>query len=1015
MSEKLNDGVLNSFRESIHALYGKDLTNEISNSLKDLLGLTDQYIVESNKFASLMLRLKNNDDRIRLLHEHITFRKAILSKLDLWIGKRQKVNARSVFSQFETDFDQFINSQPSFWIVDQPSERFTKLPQDSFRVSFFKLLKRTGYTLTALPIRFANLFRKLFKKNLLPEPVWKQRIPVNRLSEWYYKNYFLEHYLELKDQTMQETAILASEFWTADHRLFQSVNEVFSGSVSFEEFSQTWENDFQPLFLSLSQKIRTREEEQGEGVIEILNVVDQKFDQQLILAGTLEFQSWQHSERKKRTFHKRVLNNYSSKITRRNNTLFALADDWKFNQEIYILKTSARKSSLQLRLRLQSRAVAMNEAMQKLPVAINEAWEFVKNGENQELRKNLAQAKYSANKSLNSLIVPKISDLLLEQGFPQVIDETEQTMLGELSSMTGKRILIDGFDPSVDYSDKSMQSVIPLELVEFEMMNQIKKVILKSKTETIEKLETIKTDLESLGRMVVFGLDSAIVLFDEMEENADDQAAAEANLSMSRALENYDSLKLYFDNFINDLAKSIDKATEKYAVQLTELTDNSRVADIRYRITKAKAIKRSNMMLHETVEFLQEYTLKVKSWYFLSKKKIDTGINVIKDQLGIQHLPGDISFEISDYLVTGDVAVKKLPFVYRRLFLNEPLKDATFYYRRVDEIVKLEKAWHKWLEGSFTPVLLSGERGSGVSTFLQMFVKEKIRQNPIVYSVLPGKRIQTEEEMLALLGISFQGSAFLRLNELIEFVEKQERFVVVVDKMQFFYLRVPGGFNVLKKLFEIISQTSRKIFWICSSELYASNYLQKTIGLHDYFPVLISMKNLSREDVRKIIMLRHKASGYELVFKPSGNDLKDRSYEKRNPEMKQTWLREKYFETLNQLTQSNISFALQIWLRSSQKEVGSQISLNSLDNLDFSFMFNLPREVVFGLHSLLLHERLDVFQLSQVLSISKRQAYLLLMRLSDRGIVSEENGYYSIHRLLYRQAVTLLQERNLIH
>jgi hypothetical protein len=1015
MSEKLNEGVLNSFKESMHALYGEDLVHEISISLKDLFVLTDQYFIESNKFAALMLRLKNKDDRVRLLHEHIVFRKGILSKLDLWVGKRQKVNARAVFSHFESQFDHFILTQPSFWIVDQPFERFNKHHEDSLKVSFFKLLKRTGYSFSALPVRSANLFRKLLKKDALPDPVWKQKIPIKKLSEWYYKNYFLERYLELKDQTMKETALLASEFWEADHRFFQIVNDVFSGAVSFEDFVKSWESEIHPLFLGLSQKVKAKEEEKRADVLEILKTLDQKFDQQLLVAGTLEFQTWQHSERKKKAFHKRQMSVYSSKISRRNNTLFALADDWKFNQEIYILKTSARKSSLQLKLRLHSRAATMHETMQKLPLAINESWEVVKSGEKQELRKNLSEAKYLANKSLNSIIIPQISDLLLDQGFPLVIDETEQTMLGELYAMTGKRILIDGFDPSTDYSDKSMQSVIPLELVEFEMMNQVKKVILSAKTTTIEKLETIKTDLESLGRMVVFGIDSAIVLFDEMVDNPIDHAITEANLSMSRALENYDSLRLFFDNFIAGLVKSIDSAIDDYSVKLTELTDNSRVADIRYRITKAKAIKRSNLLLHKTMAFFQDYAIKFKLWYSLSRKRIDSGINVIRDQLGIQHLPVDISFEISDYLVSGDETVKKLPFVYRRLFLNEPLKDATFYYRRVDEVSKLEEAWLKWMKGSFTPVLLTGERGSGVSTFLQMFVKEKIRQNPIVYSVMPGKRIQTEEELLALLGFSFQGSAFLGLHELTEFVEKQERFVVVVDKLQFFYLRVPGGFNVLKKLFEIISQTSRKIFWICTSEKYASNYLQKTIGLHDYFPVLIPMKSLNREDVRRIIMLRHKASGYELVFKPSVGDLKDRSYERKNNEMKQNWLREKYFETLNQLTQSNISFALQIWLRSSQKEEGSQISLNSLDNLDFGFMFNLPKEVVFGLHALLLHERLDVFQLSMVLSISKRQAYLLLMRLSDRGIVSEENGYYSIHRLLYRQAVTLLQERNLIH
>ncbi len=406
---------------------------------------------------------------------------------------------------------------------------------------------------------------------------------------------------------------------------------------------------------------------------------------------------------------------------------------------------------------------------------------------------------------------------------------------------------------------------------------------------------------------------------------------------------------------------------------------------------------------------------KTKRQFRLITQSIHGQMQIIRSHLGIQEHSKDISIEITDFLANDHEKLKKTPFVYRRLFINEPLTDNAFFHPRQEAKNALAGAYKKWQEGSFTATLVYGEKGSGISTFLHMFFKENLDEHIGKYQFMPRNRILTEKELLAQLGVSLQNQAFEKYVEFEEFVEKNAPIVLFLDKLHMLYLRQPTGFQLLKRLLEIISNTSKQVFWICSCGLYAANFLDKSIGLFGYFPQLIKMRSLETEKVRNIIMLRHNASGYKLHFLSSGNDLAQKSFNKKSPEEQQVFLKEKFFTGVNKLSQSNISFALQLWLHSTRRVEDSTVYLDSLDTLDLSFIYNLPDEVVFALHALVLHELLDEQRLSEIMNIGKAQAYMMLMRLKDRGIVVQQNGTFGIHPLLYRQSLELLHDKNLVH
>lgn len=1010
----LNEKSVKAHQDRLKELLNKHFLPHSGESYNKLREYINNYLSEDDKFFLKISKFNEKQDIIRILHEHILFRKSVIVQLNNWVGERQKSNCDAIVHAYKSELEEYLNTQPIYWQGIQKQERFKALQDDSLRIRFFKFLKRVGYKISISPCKIYNYYLRLRKKTEKEYPQWKQNIPVEKLTRWYYENEFVSKFIELKSKNLQETALLANEIWKRDHQLFSLFNAYTLGEYEKSALLESWKEEIRPAIVALKEKTEKAGNECDRRLNGLFTELDSLFESQLEIAGTLEFGSFSHRERRRKSQLKKLEKQCKYRENCRYNTLYALVDDWKFNQEIYILKGNALKTFLLFKSRLVSRSEIVDAALDKIPVVLTETLNSIEEADYDSFRKNLQQLKYSTSKTLNGQIIPEVSDLILEQSFPLVLDEIELALVNELQLMTRKRILIDGFDPSKEYHDGAMQSVIPLELVEFEMMAEVKKTLLQSKSKTIEKLERIKTDVENLGRMVVFNLDSAIAMLDEQGKEGLNDSFIDSKASMERAIHNYADLKNLFDTFISDLQKSILDSLNRFSSELTNLTDNSRVADIRYRITRAKAVKKSEQVGYVLKNFFYDSLHKTKFFYRLSRKKIDSSIDLIKGQLGIPTLAGDITSEISEFLLSGDTTMQKLPFVYRRLFVNEPLKDGTFYFKRQKEFSVLDKAWEKWNQGVFTPVLIYGEKGSGISTFVNMFVKEKIRQSPPVFSVIPTKRVLTEEDLLALLGLSFRAEAFSKVQELYEYVEKQPPFVAYVDKLQLLYLRIPGGFNILKRFFEIISNTSRKVFWICTTGLYSSQYLNKSIGLYDYFPVLISMRNLSREEVRNMVMLRHKASGYNLFFKPSPEDLKERIYLKKDKDGKQEYLKAKYFDALNRHSQSNIAFALQLWLRSAEKAEDNYINLNSLDQLDFSFVFNLPAEVIFGLHALIQHERLDVFQLSQVLNISKRQALLMLMRLADRGIVTEVKGLYAIHPLLYRQTILLLQSRNLI-
>lgn len=991
------------------------LLNNLDAQYAEMLIFINTYEEACNGLINILKNEDNPGESSGFLSKHIEHRKILLETLGTLINNREGLSADHLFGGFDKELKDIYESTPRVWRCIQSNDRFCKLTDDKPVAIAIKTIKKNTLAVHSLLHRLRNVVFSWLGKTKKDKPRWSQTIPILKLTRHYFENTLLADFSHVTDGAMKNIALFAHDIWKADDELFSKYMAIAKGQADKNDILDHYATRFLPGITSIRSKVESEKKGLRPLLDRVWKEIDEEFTHKVHIAGTLEQPAILYPDFYLDFKRNNCRKLFTQRVKRRHNTLFALADDWKFNQEIYILTTNALRIKLLLKEKFQERTDTILGVMREVNNFLVKTRDEITPGTMPATYKKLQHLKFAAGKDLHNIIIPNVKQMMQSQGFPELITETKNELIKILSSKTRKRILIKGFDPSQPYRDKSLQAISLLELLEFDIAGNLEKAIYQTRLRSLKELDDFRNRLHDLGRIVLFNLESAMMMADKQKESSPGDVADEARSGLQRAIERYNELLNAFRQFSESIQNDFDTIISHFNARLIELTDNKNVEKIRYRIIQTRAIKKRQHFFNIIRQRVSFAFQKIIKQYRILQQNTVSRIRSIRSKLGIQEHSKDITIEVTDFLAKDQDRKQKLPFVYRRLFVNEPLTDSAFYHPRTETKKMLHNAYNKWREGSFTATLIYGEKGSGISTFMHMYFKEHFENSISTYQLIPQKRVQTENELLAIMGESLQKKPFKTYNDFEKFVENNAPFVFFLDKLHLFYLRQPSGFQLLKRLFEIISHTSKQIFWICSCGLYAASFLDKSIGLFGYFPQLIKMKSLETDKVRNIIMLRHNASGYKLHFSPSAGDLAVKNFIKKPGEEQQAILKEKFFEKINRLSQSNISFALQLWIHSSNKVEDNTVYLDSLDMLDLSFVYNLPDEVVFGLHALVLHEILDSQMLCEIMNTDKDHAYMMLMRLKDRGIVLQNNGMFAIHPLLYRQSLALLLDKNLIY
>jgi hypothetical protein len=862
---------------------------------------------------------------------------------------------------------------------------------------------------------FVNFLRKLFKKPPIDYTKYrKRRIPFRQMTNFYLVAQLSASVSSLIPKLMEERNTVLLKLWEADKQLEVWFHNKLSQTPEKEEEETV--NPDNNLYNELKKSGQSLQNEIHDVIDESIDQVFLDFDHSIQKVDTLDLATTGFNPREVNRKTAIVEIKFTDIMVPWNNSTKTLYDDWSMDIEISLLYYSVFKEYYKLKNKLTNfitKNLAVN--FKKLEDFINES-----NTRLATASGSVKLAREMLNKErevLNKELIDKLLTRTIEKltgNFVEDFDSLQSRTLNLVEDVSDKR----GFSKNKNYlhgiKGSEISTISPRELLNFEALPHFEKKLEQIKVFVNSHLEKARVNLLSLGTVSDFNLESAALLLDQ-KKNAAKKAIQIAAEGYERALNHLeDSIKL-IDEIKHEPLENLKEAINEFNVDIQKLKNTDNIHELNLKIARIKTIERSKKARQDTINAVSTFI--PKSWHFIKTtyEKSHDYIARLRSRMGISTEKTEISFELSEFISETQAYLKKLPFVYQRLYQLQPTDEDRFFANRKDELDILTQAFEDWQKNRFVSVAILGEKGSGITSFINKFIRGTETETTIIRETL-NKKINTREQYLAFFGELLGVEQFISNDDIIQHLNESEEYkIIIIENMHHLFLKLVGGFECLKLFFDLMANTTRKVLWICAYTRHSWDYLDLALQISDYYTREIELTKLSDKTIEEIIFRRNQLSGYKIIFKPPADHHENKIYNKLNEEEKQEYLRKEFFTNLNKSCNGNISLALLYWLRSTHEVTGESITITNLHEIDFSFVNAFSSEYLFTLHAIIIHDGLTLEDYSKIFNTTSHLARNILIPMLEKGLLIRPKEKYNINPILFRQVAQFLRSKNFIN
>ena len=344
----------------------------------------------------------------------------------------------------------------------------------------------------------------------------------------------------------------------------------------------------------------------------------------------------------------------------------------------------------------------------------------------------------------------------------------------------------------------------------------------------------------------------------------------------------------------------------------------------------------------------------------------------------------------------------KLPASLLDAFTLEPLNNESFRIERFDEIETFEQQYHAWKsykkKGS---VLVTAPLGYGKTTWLHRaaeFVDETIEW------IEPGSQVSEDKRLL--LDLETDEAMAKAVTKLLSGPRK----VFIVDDLQDVITRVIGGTRKAERIMELIEHTGHHIFWLCAIDTMTWNYLKSAARRRSWFRRVIELSRWSDEEIEELIFTRAMASGVFHSFEGLLNEQDRQITTERLAEIGQS-----YSRLIWDSSEGCPWVALHYWVQSLVPVSSTQVKVRLFRRTPLSRLDKWPKEATFLYAAIVIHQRLTVSELSEVLRYPARMCENFLNQGCEEGYLKcDELGRYQLDVNWYRPIVNYLGAQHAI-
>lgn len=933
-------------------------------------------------------------------------------------------NISEYIQDWHTQIEHFFNSFPKVAEINIENDFWLKENKDSFYKRTWKFYNRRKNGIKNILFNIKKISHKILKKPLTGKKPLKKEIVTQDFFNYYFTIPFISSLYKIWQDHLQlvtrQLAAIHRETEQIVHPLFSNDNFVKLLDTPVKHSKKLLDklDSFNQIHVDFQEKYNVFKKERLAAYKTFL--VHQKNDTDYFwtYAGTFILPARKYNSKKFnsaiKAFEKRRRDNNDAWKKH----LQGEKSDWQKDVELNLVQLFTGHVCHKTFLSLNKKQNELSGIFEESCILIEKSLKDFKTKDFNSadvFKENLLSISRTMLRTLHREKLPHLVDKIINSQFSKSIENYLLQLEKEVENLSEEFTIfrsqdLDNIPPQSKFIDIPLKDVITEE------------IFLAIKKEYFQEIKVIDTKTDMLIRsvsendqIIELNFDTALELLESDEEHRLNKAIKVATDGLERSARQLRDLINESTLIINRTNEKLIQDSLRFEKDIQALSDNEKIIALKIHAEKARnkekiraigrnIFQRFKNALPDLIKFIISQFKKLQDVYYRIRKI--TGLGTVST---------DVEEKLSQFLFQTQKQLKFLPFVYQRLFRFQPLDDSRFFSGRDEQMTQLKNQLDQWKNSQFALTALVGEKGSGRTTILN-FAEKEFYNNLNLIKIDLTSTIHKTDDLFKILSQAFKLEHCKDMDDLEQqILNKVSSHICVLENLHKMFLRISDGFDALERFLLFISNTHRKIHWVVTCGVYSWNYLDKVLNISRFFHKTIVLPELDTEDIKKVILKRHRVSGYKLYFKAPEHILNSRKFKKLPAEQdKQDFLSSLFFEQLSKLSAGNITVAILFWLSSIIEIREDSLVIAPVIEFDASFMQNIPADDLFTFAAFLQHETLTTGQHAMIFNHDLQKSLLVFNRMKNKGLLTETANGYQVHYLLYRPVVRSLKINNLL-
>lgn len=385
----------------------------------------------------------------------------------------------------------------------------------------------------------------------------------------------------------------------------------------------------------------------------------------------------------------------------------------------------------------------------------------------------------------------------------------------------------------------------------------------------------------------------------------------------------------------------------------------------------------------------------------VTRPAVQRVVNRFQSRLNLPNV-GESRVQIREWTANYEDHLARLPATYRRLFDTNVVDIADFYVNRPEQEENLAKA----LAEPRVSILVHGQRGVGKTSLVHHVIDRSEFTMARRVSQIRLSREMTDE------GIRTEIANALKVPEgPLEDLLRQisDRPVIVLENADEFFFRTLQGFQRFSHWLDFISRTSTYVSWVVVMRTPTVTMLDTSLGMRDYFTHVLEVPDFDVDGLTELIMKRHRASGFSLVFEEEPTLSRWTRFVK-GPQ-------ERLFASLGTISHGNPLLAQHLWLSALRRRDDRTLMAEDVVEPPGFITRSLSIDQQHIVAALIRHRAMSITEIEAVLRMTSsaiERELSHLMRLGLVGLHLDLAGRYEVSSLFSMPLEHELQEENVL-